>query len=347
MLRQAKLLMLGAMRETGAMRVISGLTWRKRKLLVLCYHGISLSDEHLWNPGLFMPGGMLEKRLRRLREGGFHVLPLGEAVERLRRGDLPPRAVTLTFDDGFADFYYQAYPLLRSYGLPATVYLTTYYCYYNRPIFGLITHYLLWRAKEQGRVTANLALGWDTAQDLATPKGILGAHALLNRYVEKREMSASAKEEVAQALASHLGIDYGEIRSTHMLTLMKPDQVAEIHKNGISVELHTHRHRTPRDPALLAREIRENREKIQGITGESPKHFCYPSGVWRSDMFPVLEENGVASATTCDPGLANSNTPPLLLPRYVDTTTQTDAEFDGWLSGVCQFLPRKSYSPEI
>jgi hypothetical protein len=147
---------------------------------------------------------------------------------------------------------------------------------------------------------------------------------------------------LAETLACHLKLDYREIRSTKVLNLMTPDQVKEIHAGGISVELHTHRHRTPRDPQLFVREIRENREKIEAITGETPRHFCYPSGVWRPEMLPLLSENGVISATTCAPGLAMRGSSPLLLPRHVDTASQASAEFDGWLSGVSQFLPKRA-----
>ncbi len=342
MLRQAKLTVLGIMRATGTMRLVSGTDWRRQKLLILCYHAISINDEHLWDPGLFMPSSLFEKRLQTLRDGRFNVLPLGEAVDQLRRNVLPAKAVVLTFDDGFANFYHQAYPLLKTYRMPATVYLTTYYCYYNRPIFNLMVRYLLWRANKPGTVVRDPALGWDTPQDLGTPEGVDKAVQLLNKYVEARQASGAYKEELAEILAGHLTLDYDQIRRTGVLNLMTPEQAGEIYAGGISVELHTHRHRTPSNRELFAKEIRDNREKIQAITGESPRHFCYPSGVWHQDMLSVLKENGVLTATTCDPGLTLPDTLSLLLPRFVDTTTQTDAEFEGWISGVSQFLPRKS-----
>jgi hypothetical protein len=55
-------------------------------------------------------------------------------------------------------------------------------------------------------------------------------------------------------------------------------------------------------------------------------------------FLPWLGDLGVASATTCDPGLASSRTHPLLLPRFVDTTGRTALEFESWLTGIGAML---------
>jgi hypothetical protein len=59
---------------------------------------------------------------------------------------LPPRAVTLTFDDGTCDFALRAMPLLAAHEAPATVYLTTYHVRSQFPIFGPMSSYLLWKS---------------------------------------------------------------------------------------------------------------------------------------------------------------------------------------------------------
>jgi hypothetical protein len=105
--------------------------------------------------------------------------------------------------------------------------------------------------------------------------------------------------------------------------------------------MHTHRHRTPDDRELFLREIEDNRKSISEMTGKSPSHFCYPSGVWSPAFLPWLTEAGVESATTCEIGLATPESHPLLLPRLIDVSSLSPIEFEGWLTGISQVLPRR------
>lgn len=57
---------------------------------------------------------------------GYTGLSVGEVVNLIRSGaEVPPRSVAVTFDDGFADFASNAWPVLKHRGLPATLYVTT------------------------------------------------------------------------------------------------------------------------------------------------------------------------------------------------------------------------------
>src|SRR5262249_16727983 len=119
----------------GGLRVTGRTRWRSRRLLILCYHGFALDDEHRWNPQLYVPPAHLEKRLVFLKDEGYRVLPLNEAVTRLAMGNLPPKAVVITVDDGTYDFHSVAYPIFQRHQVPVTVYVTSYYVFDPRPVF--------------------------------------------------------------------------------------------------------------------------------------------------------------------------------------------------------------------
>ena len=103
MLKDAKLAVLRAGKASGLFAASNRL--RTQRLLILCYHGFSIEDEHQWNPSLYIGTPTFRSRLEMLRSGGHRVLPLGEALHALYRNELPPRSVVITIDDGSFDFY--------------------------------------------------------------------------------------------------------------------------------------------------------------------------------------------------------------------------------------------------
>jgi peptidoglycan/xylan/chitin deacetylase (PgdA/CDA1 family) len=153
-------------------------------------------------------------------------------------------------------------------------------------------------------------------------------------------MSGAAKDELAQQLAEGLGFNYQQLRAQRILQLMRPEEIQELSAEGVDFELHTHRHRTPEDEALFRKELRDNRKRLEEITGQPATHFCYPSGVYRREYLPWLHQEGVVSATTCEPGLATQTSDMMLLPRLIDTSFKTPVEFDSWLSGTGPLLAR-------
>jgi peptidoglycan/xylan/chitin deacetylase (PgdA/CDA1 family) len=344
-LKASKRSILGVARQAGVFSGLRDSAWRERKLLILCYHGISAEDEHLWDPELYMPPSLFRKRLETIRRNGYKVLLLGEALDRLQTGSLDGPSVVLTFDDGAHDFYTQAFPLLREFNAPATVYLTTYYCQYNRPVFNTACSYLLWKAR--GRtLEAKKLTGQDRILKLATPQDLLAARGYLQDHVAEHGYSAAEKDELLATLSSLSGFDYHRMLATRLLHLMNPREVTEVAHAGIDVQLHTHRHRVPSDKALFTREIEENRAFIEALTGRPAVDFCYPSGVHRQEFLPWLEELEVRSAVTCNPGFAGSTSLLQCLPRIVDTCRISPLEFEGWLSGAASFLPRRKLYSE-
>ena len=337
MLKFLRRTVLGALKTCGAFSLARESDWRRQRLLILCYHGISLEDEHQWRPFLYISPQQLERRLEILRKEKYAVLPLGDAVERLYRNDLPPRAVALTFDDGTYDFFKQAHPLLNQHGLPVTVYLTTYYSELQRPVFNLICSYMMWKARAMGRADLT-EFGNAEPVTLTSFEGRQEAVEQLERWAATRDLSGEQKDQVAARLAQKLGIEYQSLRDKRILQLMNQQEIQQLAEAGVDFQLHTHRHRTPLEEELFRREIRDNRAYISRVTAGVKRHFCYPSGAYRPEFLPWLASEEIVSATTCDTGLATRDSNPLLLPRLVDTTGRTDLNFESWLSGAGHFL---------
>ncbi len=270
---------LQTLRSTG-MFAAAARVRRKNTLVILCYHGISLRDEHEWEGGLYITPGRFRQALQWLRDWDANVLPLQEGLARLRADSLPPRSVVITFDDGFYDFYRHAWPVLSEFGYPSTLYLTTHYTRYRLPIFNLAVNYMLWKGGMPGEARA------------AEVQRHMDRAALENLDTEGRDV-------VARQLAGSLGIDYDGILQDRLFQIMTADEVAAVARGGVDVQLHTHRHRTPDDRDLFVREIVDNARRIAEITGRKPSHFCYPSGVTSPAFLPGLGECGIERATTC------------------------------------------------
>lgn len=333
---------LRAAKQVGGLALVRDSGWRKRRLLILCYHGVSLVDEHEWDSALYVTQDRLRARLQALKDGGYTILPLAEAARRLYNHTLPPRSVALTFDDGTVDFERRALPVLREFNAPATLYLTTYYSVTRFPVFNTVLPYVLWRGRTSGGDVASLCES-ATPLPVSTDDERVHARKCVYEYAMSHDMSAVEKDALVVRVAAALKVDYAAIVAEGMMQIMPPDVVRGLPRDLVDVQLHTHRHRTPRDRELFMREIVDNVRVTQDALGSTQplEHFCYPSGDYAGEFLEWLRECGVRYATTCVPELATAHGDPLLLPRFVDTMGQSELSFEAWATGFASLLPRR------
>jgi peptidoglycan/xylan/chitin deacetylase (PgdA/CDA1 family) len=341
--RQAKLSVLRLAEAAGMSRLLAESHWRQQRLLILCYHGVSRYDEQEWNASLYMSPELLRRRMQLLVQERCSVLPLSEAVDRLQSRSLPPRAVTITFDDGLQDFYSVAYPIIESFGFPVTLYLSTYYVEYNRPVFDVMCSYLLWKGR------ARQSLEWPEVLPAPLVLDAAGRQAgsgLIREVAISRNLSAQEKDRMLAELAERLGIDYEDLCRRRVLHLVTREEARALAVRGVDLEYHTHRHRVYQDREKMFAELRDNRSRLESYTSHPPQHFCYPSGLYLPQHVEYLAAYGMRSATTCLPGMCTARTNTLLLPRLVDTTGVSELEFRAWLAGTASLLPRRTQETE-
>jgi len=304
-----------------------------RSLRILCYHGFSIEDEHLFSPRTFIRGDTFERRLRYLAEGGYPVLGLGEALDRLADGSLPACAVALTIDDGFYGTYALARPLLERYRFPSTVYVTTYHAAKGTPVFGLAAQYIVWKSSARALDPVGLGLRGCAQMPIGDDSEKRGAlKAIIDHG--KQNLDEAGRARLIEALAGQAGIDPRVVFEKRPVSLLNAAEIREMDRAGFDIQLHTHRHSFPADRGRALAEIRDNRTFLEPLVSRPLEHFCYPNGRWSAEQLPWLREAGIRSAATCNEGLNNRETPPLALKRFGDSEALSQIEFEAEICGL-------------
>jgi peptidoglycan/xylan/chitin deacetylase (PgdA/CDA1 family) len=94
------------------------------KVPVLVYHKIDFPTPDVKIRGAFTAPRKFERQISYLKRKGFEFYTASELIKfYLANGEFPPRAIAITFDDGWKDNYVNAFPVLKKYGVKATIFL--------------------------------------------------------------------------------------------------------------------------------------------------------------------------------------------------------------------------------
>ena len=160
---------------------------------------------------------------------------------------------------------------------------------------------------------------------------------VISQWVEIVRPTADRQQQAVQQIAGRLGDDLSEFSKRRILHLMNAVEVREASDAGLSIQLHTHRHRAPLDAGLsrvrsirIANVLKNGRGIPRGISAT-------PWVKWIL-IFSAFQQRDVQSGVTCTPGLASTKDHPLLLPRLVDSSGMSELEFLRWLAGSGAWL---------
>ena len=160
------------------------------------YHSISESATAKFKP-FAVPTTLFAQQMAYLKQQAYTPMTVTEFVNTRIQKDvyaLPERPVILTFDDGFADFFTEAFPILQQYGFPATLYAATAY----------INGTSRWMQNEgEGE---RPMLTWEQLFEISKHGIECGGHSHCHRQLDTLPRSV-VREEIAQCkrlLESHL-----------------------------------------------------------------------------------------------------------------------------------------------
>lgn len=261
------------------------------------------------------------------------IVPMQWLAERLRSGHLPRNAAAITFDDGYADVFHNALPILQRLGCPATVFITTqaiddpsvfWWDILSRIILETANlpelfvvdqdgQRLEWRLRNERTQLKN-------GQTFGRVELHLALHALLKRMDPRRRRS------FLELIAEWAGTVARPRPSDRAMTAEELSLLAMA--DGISVGAHTCSH--PSLPLLnqasIACEIADSRRQCEKIVGHQVTGFAYPFGELNDACIQAARASGFAYAVTTARREVGPQTDPLRIPRVM-VANWDEAEF--------------------
>src|SRR5258708_27015962 len=107
MIKQLRGAALTILKRCGAFSLVKDSEWRQQKLLILCYHGVSLEDEQKWRPSLYVSPQQLERRVEIPRQKRGPGFPLAEELGPLLEEDLSPHRLGAAFYQRRDEYFQQ------------------------------------------------------------------------------------------------------------------------------------------------------------------------------------------------------------------------------------------------
>lgn len=249
-----------------------------RTLTILAYHRIAARPEGRTYP---FDLGLLSATPEEFHwQMGYlrrecNVLPLSSVSAYLSgRLRLPARAVAVTFDDGFIDNYEVAFPILREFSIPATIFVTTAHIGSDRPFWFEMTVYAMMRAAPRTIQIDGLAMPLPTGDSEQERRA--SAIRLLNHlkslpFEQLRCIVSTFEHELGASLKAD---EFSASRT------MNWDQVREMADAGIEFGSHSANHPvlTRLTSDALRFELTEAKRTLERELGRPVTQLAYPVG---------------------------------------------------------------------
>jgi peptidoglycan/xylan/chitin deacetylase (PgdA/CDA1 family) len=282
--------------------------------LILMYHSVNNWRSDPWS--LCVTPEYFAEQLEVLQKYCF-PMPLHQLVQKCQDGKIPHHAVTITFDDGYADNLHNAKPLLERCGIPATVFITTGYIGRAREFWWDELERLL---LQPGTLPQTLCLTirgnthrWELDETAYYSKDDYMRHLGLKPWGGKegsryflywalwqllQPLRLDEQQEVLDEITAWAGTQ-PIARPTHRPLM--DEELSMLHRCGlIEIGAHTITHPclSVHPVAFQQYEIQRNKAQLEDLLGCPVSSFAYPYGNYTPETIGLVQEAGFACACT-------------------------------------------------
>ncbi|MBZ0272454.1 polysaccharide deacetylase family protein [bacterium] len=307
------------------------------RVVVLCYHRVIDGPLDGFQPGMVVSREIFRRHMEWLARH-FDVIDLVDFVRAHLTGERPDRPTAIvTFDDGWLDNYEVAFPILKSLGLPATIYLPTRFvgtgqAYWNARAEQAIARIhrrreILLRAFPDEHMPPEAAFLMELIRrdpPLATK---------IDQIIERTKIMPPDRIDAMTAFLEMLA-DTGEPPAR---TIVDWDEVMEMDRGGISFGSHSVNHRimTQLSAAECFDEASQSMDEMTRRMGKTPLTFAYPNGDHNEIAMREVRRAGYLCAMGIVGGFADKTDELFSIPRYSihEGGAPSEAALDFLLSG--------------
>ena len=300
----------------------------EKKLIILMYHRVMPVRDTRYQreePGMVVSDKTFAMHMQTLHDEKVPVMTVSDWLAQ-PESTRAPLTVAITFDDGWLDNYEFAFPVLKQFNFPSTLYVVTDFLNQPAPFW-------------PNRVLSLLLA--DNAQKNAQWEPLL---ALIDRDISV-PMSRDKAAEVIDSLKQHsdhkiyaalAGIPTDNNAPVEMISF---EQLMDA-KNTMGVEIgcHTRRHyrlKEGLDSALLQEEVVQAKAILEDKTGAPVTTFCFPNGDFSAEAYDLVKTHYRAAVTTMRGinSASNLNAHKLLRIGVHNDISDTPMKFKAKLSG--------------
>ncbi len=303
----------------------------KKGATVLFYHGVVDNIINSVVQETHLPLAAFEKQIRYLKKN-FEVISLDYLYECISKGyKFDPSQIVLTFDDGYKNNFHIVAPLLRTFSMPFTVFVSTRHIDHSDGL-RLPYYYVqaaIFYTEQKSMDVPSIKKSFDISNQQMRI-------SVINKVLETikiipQKLVSQIVEDIIRLLPDDRWLELNSLYSSD--EMMSWDEVRKLHDSGVRIGSHCHDHailHSKQSEDEIDYQLRTSKDLIEKYLGEC-RYFAYPNGrmsdISSHALMSVKKSKYLLGFTTVSGEIVKDKFNPLLLPRIYPRREMDSFEF--------------------